>query len=126
MLSQFGKQCAATRRKYVAFVEDGIDRLGPWREVKNQILPGEKRFIRDMAEKLSDCRDLKEVPRAQRFADRPCLADLFGSLNNLPREERNHLIRITHREHGYTPTKIGNAVGLYCSSISKIIAQDSY
>ena len=124
VLSQFGKQRAATRRKYAAFVEDGIDRPGPWGEVRNQILLGGERFVREMAEKLGNCRDLKEVPRAQRFADRPSLAELFDKLDTLSREERNQLVCLTHREHGYTLTEIGNAIGLHYSSISKIIARD--
>ena len=124
VLSQFGKQRAATRRKYAAFVEDGIDRPGPWGEVRNQILLGGERFVREMAEKLGNSRDLKEVPRAQRFADRPSLAELFDKLDTLSREERNQLVCLTHREHGYTLTEIGNAIGLHYSSISKIIARD--
>lgn len=121
LLSQFGKQRAAAQRKYRAFVAEGIGQRSPWEQVQGQVLLGSERFVARLAPGLQDKQRLKEIPRRQRFATRPTLHQLFGARSRLDRARRNETICRAHREHGYSLSEIGHAVGLHYSTISRLV-----
>lgn len=66
---------------------------------------------------------LKEVPRHQRFADRPEIGAALP-LNTLHRKSQsNSAIRAAHLKHGHTLSEIGNHLGLHCTMASKVVNQ---
>ena len=77
LLSQLGKQRANALRKYKAFVAGGIGQASPWSHVRGQMLLGSERFVKRLQPQLEDKRALKEIPRKQRFSNRPALARIF-------------------------------------------------
>lgn len=121
VLSQFGHQRAAAQRKYRAFVAEGIGYGSPWEHVRGQVLLGSERFVERLAPELQDTRRSKEIPRQQRFAARPTLSRLFLARVRSNRARRNEVICRAHLEHGYSLSKIGHAVGLHYSTISRIV-----
>ena len=64
-------------------------------------------------------RDLQEVPRNQRFLNRPSLEDLFACTSD--RVSRNKTIYVAHIKHGYSQQEIAKHSGMHYSTISKII-----
>lgn len=67
---------------------------------------------------------LAEVPRIQRYADRPELKKLFHGTG---RYERNGAIVAAHVQYGYTLSAIGRHLGIHYTTVSKIIkAQTEY
>jgi len=124
LLSQFGKQRAAAQRKYRIFVAEGIGQTSPWEKLQGQVLLGGQAFVERLQPGLRERRPIKEIPRTQRFAARPTLAQLFrsGVLAVLP--HRNEVIRRAHLEHGYSLSEIGRAVGLHYSTISRMVNQE--
>lgn len=121
VLGQFGKRRSSARRKYIAFVADGKGAGSPWSQLRGQILLGSDAFVETLTSRLESARRVKEVPRVQRFANRPGLAALFGKRALRSPEERNRLIRVAHLEHGYTLTEIASAIGLHYTTVSKIV-----
>ena len=99
-----------------------MEQTTPWDRVKNQILLGGDSYIREMTERLADVRDIAEIPRSQRYADRPSLAEIFRGHGESDKVERNHLILKAHLEHGYTLKEIADSLDLHYSTISKIIS----
>lgn len=121
LLSQFGKQRASAQRKYRAFITEGIGERSPWEQVQGQVLLGSERFVARLAPGLQDKRQLKEIPRVQRFATRPTLRQLFGVRPRFDRTRRNAIIHLAHLKHGYSLSEIGHAVGLHYSTISRLV-----
>ena len=124
LLSQFGKQRANALRKYKAFVAGGIGQVSPWSQVRGQMLLGSERFVKRLQPQLQDKRALKEIPRKQRFSNRPALASIFCGRTLTERDRRDEAIQRAHLEHGYSLSEIGRAVDLHYSTISRIVNRE--
>jgi REP element-mobilizing transposase RayT len=120
VLGQLANRRSTAQRRYIAFVEDGRGATSPWCELRGQVLLGSDEFVKKLTGRLDGARSVKEVPRVQRFADRPALDVLFGKQEKWSREDRNRLIRTAHLEHGYTLTEIASAINLHYTTVSKI------
>ncbi|MGC1953162.1 MAG: transposase [Gammaproteobacteria bacterium] len=125
ILGQFGKRRSTAQRRYIAFVEDGMAATSPWRNVRGQVLLGSDEFVKTLTRRLDSVRSLKEIPRVQRFANRPGLEVLFGKRESRSRAQRNRLIRAAHLKHGYTLTEIASAIDLHYTTVSKIVNAQS-
>lgn len=122
LLSQFGRQRSAAQTKYRAFVAEGIGQESPWEQVQGQVLLGSDRFVEQLRPGLQEKRPLKEIPRQQRFADRPTLRQLFPVRFRANRTQRNETIRRAHVEHGYSLSDIGRVLDLHYSTISRLVS----
>jgi len=100
------------------FFTEGITKESPWKELKGQIFLGDKSFIKKTASHESI--HTKEIPRLQRYADRPLLQELFAdSVNNiLLRNETIYRARITY---GYTLKEIAYYLHIHYSTVSRAI-----
>ena len=124
VLAQFGKQRAAAQRRFRAFVAQGIGQASPWDHLRGQVLLGSEAFVERLKPGLRDKRQLKEIPRRQRFAARPTLTKLFGAATRSDKTQRNQAIRTAHLDHGYSLSQIGRAVSLHYSTISRIVNRE--
>jgi hypothetical protein len=64
---------------------------------------------------------LHEIPRQQRYADRPALEELFARSPSLSKAQRNRLIYEAHIHYGYSLSAIGRVLGLHYTTISKVV-----
>ena len=55
----------------------GIKEEAPWKNLKGQILLGREGFIEKFKDLLIQKEEIKEIPKIQRYANRPTLADVF-------------------------------------------------
>ncbi len=104
VLSQFGARKSEAQRRYREFVSAGLGGKSPFSEVIGQLFLGSKEFVSEHAPLLEGSALLKEIPREQRFADRPALEEIFGALEI---GSRDQLIRKAVYAYGYTLTQIG-------------------
>ncbi len=123
VLGQFGGRKAEAKRRYREFVSAGLGGKSPWSEVIGQLFLGSKEFVSDHVPLLEGAALLTEVPREQRFADRPALETIFGDPGSLELGKRNQMIRKAVYDYGYTLTRIGQYLGLHYSHISRIAKQ---
>jgi hypothetical protein len=65
-----------------------------------------------------------EIPRKQRYLNRPLLTDLFAPEPLPSKDERNRLIHNANVEFGYSLKEISDALGLHYTTISKILSSD--
>ena len=79
LLSQFAKTRPVAQRRYAEFVAQGKNLPSPWPELKGQVLLGSEAFVDKMRPRLAGKAELKEIPRAQRWAHRPELKSLFSA-----------------------------------------------
>lgn len=119
ILEQFGADRAQARKEYRLFVKAGLDAESPWNDLKGQCLLGDDPFLEKLFPLLKDKSALQEIPRVQRFADRPALEDILHDTED--RTQRDAAILKACNEHGYTQAQISAATGLHYSTVSKII-----
>lgn len=74
-----------------------------------------------MRERLNATRDVREVPRVQRYADRPALSEFLSQPTPRSPAERNDRIYDAYRRYGYAMTSIANELGVHNATISRII-----
>jgi len=119
VLSQFGARRGPARERYRRFIRDGLDAPSPWEALRGQVVLGDEGFLQRLAPLLRGAEALAEVPRAQRFADRPELGAIFAGLPTGNRDARNARIRHAHRDHGYTLKEIADHLDLHYTTVSK-------
>jgi REP element-mobilizing transposase RayT len=105
-------------RRYREFVEAG---LGAARELLDGpgLVVGGEAFRARLRERAPDAGVLAEVPRAQRFALRPSLAELFAGVES--RRERNARCVAAVREHGYSAKAVADFLGLHYATVSRVV-----
>jgi len=121
ILAQFGGERAEAQLRYRHFVDEGVTDPSPWEELQGQILLGPTTFVEGLRPRLTAMRRLHEVPRVQRYADRPSLTTLFRDSQALTKAARDQLIYTAHVDYGYSLSAIGRAVGLHYTTMSKVV-----
>ena len=121
ILGQFHKRRGRAEERYREFVRAGIGQKGLWDKVKGQIILGEEGFIREMTDYVERSRDVREIPRRQRFAARPGLDTLFrwdsgGGKGRVPRRVREAVER-----YGYNQREVAKFLGVHYSSVSRML-----
>ena len=90
---------------------------------RRQILLGDDTFVASLEPYIKRVREVEEVPRGQRFVDRPGLEELLRDVEYQPNAVRDNLIREAHWKHWYTLVEIAEIVGLHYTRVSRIVNQ---
>jgi putative transposase len=121
VLSQFGKSRTVARRKYGAFVAEGVGKSAPWSELKGQVLLGREPFVSDLQPLLVGKSELKEFPQAQRLMTRPALKSLFPATVKASKTLREEAICKACLECGYSMADIARQAEVHYSTVSRVI-----
>lgn len=121
ILSQFAKTRTLAQQRYAKFVSEGKDLPSPWSELRGQVLLGSEAFGERMHPLLLQKQALKEIPRAQRQADRPRLSKLFPAAVCRVKPTRDAAIRDACLRHGYTAAAVARAADVHYSTVSRIL-----
>ncbi|MBU4294784.1 MAG: addiction module toxin RelE, partial [Proteobacteria bacterium] len=123
ILNQFAKKKNAARAAYRKFVADGLRRKEetPWGKLTGQIVFGGSEFVAYIQSRLSEAKEIGEIPRAQRFPGRPPLADLFPREKALDKAVRNKLIQTAHMRYGHTLKEIADQLKIHYTTVSKVV-----
>ena len=120
ILSHFGSRKALARQKYREFVQAGIDAPSLWDDLKAQNLLGVEGFAETFRSLLAENQQTQEIPKEQRFADRPSLEKLFS--DHQSKRRRDELIAKAVTRYGYSQVELARFLGLHYSTISRILA----
>lgn len=108
ILSQFGKNSYQAIDEYKKFVLAGLEeKENIWNNLKNKSYLGNAKYIQQKQHNNKNEKD----------SEKPTLKELFP--NKLTRKQRNKIIYLAHKNHGYTFTEISKYLGLNCSSTSR-------
>lgn len=121
ILSQFGSKQRRAQKRYAEFVKSQSIKGTPWDDLEGQILLGEEEFITKFKEQLADKKEIKEIPRRQRYVGRPVLSKLFLKSQN--RNRRKEAIYKAHVRYGYTLKEIADYLKIHYTTVSKIIKE---
>jgi putative transposase len=122
IISLFGKNKTEAQKLYRRFIKEGIDSSSPWEGLQGQILLGEEAFVDKYREMLHDKIEIKEIPRTQRYLNRPQLSALFSGEYKKP--ERDKRIHAAHVKHGYKMKEIADYLGVHYTTVSKILKNE--
>ena len=124
ILEHFGRDRKSACMEYRRFIEAGMDlEDSPWVGLKGQCFLGDEGFLEKLLPMLKEKNALKEVPRIQRFADRPSLESFLASTES--REERDRAVVKACLEFGYSQAQVALATGLHCSTASRVTSWDN-
>jgi hypothetical protein len=102
-------------------VREGIDLGSPWEELQGQVLLGGEGFVEKFKDLLEDKKQVKEIPRPQRYVSRPSLDKIFRGKK--AKAQRDISINAAHMSHGYTLKEIADYLGIHYTTVSKVIAK---
>ena len=120
ILGQFGTRKITAHKLYRRFVKEGIGKNSIWSQLKGQSLLGEGKFVDLLAPHLRRQGSIKEIPRKQRFVNRPGLATLFTNILLRNKSKRNGAITKAVGTYGYTQMEVADFLGMHYSTISRL------
>lgn len=121
ILGQFSRTRATAEKKYRQFVAWGIDKETIWTEVKGQAILGEDDFIDSLVDHLKRHKDIPEIPKSQRYANRPALDKIFTGSMLDDKRKRDRKIAEAIEKYGYTQRSIADHLGVHFTYISRIL-----
>ena len=121
ILGQFSRTRGKAEKEYRQFVEWGIGKETIWNDVKGQALLGEDDFVDSLADHLRKHKDIPEIPKSQRYANRPTLDKIFHESILGNKRKRDAKISEAIEKYGYTQRSIANHLGLHFTYVSRIL-----
>jgi len=124
LLGQFSRTRAKAETEYRQFVHLGIGKM-IWNEVKGQTLLGEDDFVDSFTDHLRSYRDIPEISKSQRYANRPPLDKLLSDSIIMSKRKRNKKIAEAVEKHGYTQRAIADHLGMHFTYVSQIVKRSA-
>jgi REP-associated tyrosine transposase len=120
ILGQFGPKRRMAEKRYRAFVIDGIRGYRIWDDVRGQSVLGDEDFVGRLIDYARGYEEVKEIPKVQRYLNRPSLTDIFrDTVGEKPRRDRG--IAEAVRRWGYSEREVADHLRLHYSTVSKLI-----
>jgi REP element-mobilizing transposase RayT len=120
VLGQFGAKRREAERRYRGFVRDGIGGESIWSEVKGQSILGDRGFVERLIDYVRGYEDVKEIPRSQRYVNRPGLDDIFRNIRGEKRKRDKGIAEAVIR-WGYSQKGVADYLGLHYSTVSRLM-----
>jgi putative transposase len=124
ILAQFGTERTKAETEYRQFVLMGMKEETPWKALKGQVFLGDQHFIDQMMTATGEKSALAEVPRIQRYANRPELSDVFMKLEKSGKDKRDAAIYDANIRYGYTLKEIAAYLEVHYTTVSKVVKKE--
>jgi REP element-mobilizing transposase RayT len=121
ILAQFGEKKTLAQKRYREFVQEGIEKGSIFTKTKGQILLGEDDFVKQFTAYLKKQEDMKEIPKSQRYLNRPSLDSLFEEEIVKNKQKRDNKIYEAVDKYGYSQKEIADHLKLHYSTISRLL-----
>ena len=121
ILGLFNRKRTVAQGHYRNFVREGVSAGTPWGKVQGQVLLGGEGFAEKFKSLLEYKREVKEIPRSQRYVSRPSLDEIFSGQET--KGERDVRINTAHISHGYTLKDIADYQEIHYTTVSRVIGK---
>ncbi|MBI4708335.1 MAG: transposase [Candidatus Omnitrophica bacterium] len=121
ILGQYSGRKKQAEEKYREFVEAGIGGETIWKELKGQCILGREEFVEGLIDYVKGYRDIKEIPKSQRYAGRPELDKLFKEGTIKDKRKRNKRAKEAVERYGYTQKDVADFIGVHYSVVSRLL-----
>ena len=101
-------------------MHDGISERTIWDDIKGQSILGEGDFVDQLIYYVRRYEEVKEIPKGQRYMNRPSLGDIFKDTKR-ERGKRNREIADAVDRWGYSQKEVADHLGLHYSTVSRLI-----
>jgi putative transposase len=119
LLGQFGPDETTARWRYLDFISSGIGLDSPWPQLQSQLFLGKETFIEKLRDAIPEKTAVKEIPKLQRYANRPQLKEIFADWKT--KKKRDEAIVTSHVTYGYEQKEIANFLGIHYTTVSHLI-----
>lgn len=123
ILHQFGRAREKAEKGYRRFVGEGMRRESLWGEVKAQSILGTKGFVERLIDYVRGHEEIPEIPKTQRYLNRPGLGQLFSGRVLQDKAKRDERIEEAVEKYGYTQREVADHLGMHFTSISRIMRE---
>jgi DNA-binding NarL/FixJ family response regulator len=86
-----------------------------------QVILGEDEFVDSLADHLKKHKHVSEIPRSQRYANRPLLDKIFNESILKDRKKRDRKMVEAIEKYGYRQSEIARHLGLHTSTVSNLV-----
>ena len=124
ILGQFGINKMVAGQRYKEFVWGGIGVESIWNKVSGQILLGDDYFIEKFTNYLKCKEDIMEVPRSQRYVNRPGLDWLLNADVLKDKQTRNMKIIEAVIRYGFSQKEVAEYLKMHYSTISRLMKEE--
>jgi len=121
VLAQFSEKSRMGQRRYREFVMAGIGGENIWKELKGQSLLGKNDFVDSLLGVVKGYEDIQEIPKSQRYLDRPELNIIFASISKSNRKALTKTVINAIYDHGYSQKEIADHLDVHYSTVSKML-----
>jgi REP element-mobilizing transposase RayT len=123
ILGQFGTTRSIAKEAYQKFVQSGIRQESIWKALRAQSILGEEEFTTMLMDYLRGKRDIPELSKIQRYADRPSLQQIFLEKTVQGIGKRNEKIQEAVQRYGYRQREVADYLDMHFTSISRILRE---
>ena len=120
VLGQFGSKRRTAEKRYRAFVMDGIGGHRIWEDVEGQSILGDGDFVNRLIDYVRGYEEVKEIPKVQRYLNRPRLTEIFKNTKGEKRRRDRGIAEAVER-WGYSEREVANHLRLHYSTVSRLI-----
>jgi hypothetical protein len=106
ILLQFGRRKKQAERSYREFVQAGIGEKDLWKDVQGQSILGAEGFGETLLDYVKGYKEIQDIPKRQRYIDRPTLQKIFSDKELSEKEKRNKIIVEAIEKYGYSQREI--------------------
>jgi putative transposase len=121
ILEQYGENRKDAEKEYRGFVRSGIGEKTLWEKLKGQSILGDVDFVDRLIVYVKESKDIIEIPRNQRYVDRPSLRELFKE-----KQKRDIKIAEAVYEYGYSQREVASHLGIHYTTISRLLNKEAY
>lgn len=121
ILGQFSRTRGRAETAYRHFVKAGIGQETLWKGLKGQSILGEDKFVEGLMGQLRKNQEIAEIPKSQRYVNRPALEKIFHAGVIQDKIKRDKKIVEAVGRYGYKQREVADHLGLYFTSVSRIM-----
>ena len=123
LLSQFGTSRTTAQEHYKKFVYEGKGKASIWNDLKGQVFLGTEDFVNKFKGLLQGKEGISEIPRPQRYANRPTLKTLLPPEIIDDKRVRDRVAYKAHVSYGYSLKEIADHLGVHYVTVSRAIVK---
>jgi hypothetical protein len=121
ILGQLSRKRIKAEKEYRQFVQGGMEKTSLWAEVKGQTILGDDEFVDSLIDHLKKHKDAPEIPKNQRYVNRPSLDQIFQKGIIMDKSKRDKKITEALVKYGYLEVEIARYLGMHYSTISNLL-----
>jgi hypothetical protein len=121
VLGKFHRNRNQSKKEYRRFVIAANEKEKIWSEMRAQNILGEDEFTENVMKYVKSSGDIKEIPRNQRYFNRPALHVLLNEKIMKNSKKKIDMVARAVEKHGYSQKEIADYLGVHYCTVSRMV-----